>query len=232
MSRVSRVVLFCVLFACGLSSFAQGTQTSSSSATISASQPNSSESPTSAQAQAQQQQPEQLTTPQQPSDQPLTPLPAQLPPGMTPEQAAQLLIALWPTIVDWSINSDKLPPLASLSLTFLSNSQAIATEQSGSISNGQQASSSAEHNAAVAGESAQASAASAGSAQTESQTAASQAQASANASQAAMIPLADAQKQADSLSMQITVLKFGCITLGISTAGLTIYELGRALKWW
>jgi len=232
MSRVSRVVLFCVLFACGLSSFAQGTQTSSSSATISASQPNSSESPTLAPAQAQQPQLEQNPTLQTPSDQLLTPLPAQLPQGMTPGQAEQLLTLLWPIIVDWSINSDRLPALANMSLTFLSSSQEIATEQNGSIASGQAASSSAEQNAENAGQSAQNAATSASSAVSESDIAAIKAQAAADATKAAAKPLADAQGKAIALGIEVNLLKIGCITLGVSTAGLAVYEVGRWQKWW
>jgi hypothetical protein len=232
MSRVSWLVLLCVLFAVGYSSSAQQATIPANSPTISTSQPSNSESPTLPQQQAQQPQSEQTPQPQTQSVQPLTPLPAQLPPGMTPEQARLLLIALWPTIVDWSINSDKLPPLASLSLTFLSSSQQIATGQSASINSGQQASSSGEQNATAAGESAQAAAGSAASAVSESQIAAIQAQAAADATKAAAKPLADAQKQVKTLGIEIAFLKVGCVTLGVSTAGLAIYEVGRWIKWW
>ena len=232
MSRVSWLVLFCALFAAGLSSFAQGTPTSSSSATISASQPSNSESPTSQPQQAQQPLPGQPLTPITPSDPLLTPLPAQLPPGMTPGQAEQLLIALWPIIVDWSINSDKLPALANLSLTFLSNSQATVTAQNGSIASGQAASSSAETNAAGSAGAATSAAGSAASAVSESQIESIQAKAAADAKKAAEKPLADAQGRATALGIEIGYLRIGCITLGVCTAGFGVYELGRWQKWW
>ena len=232
MSRVSWLVLLCVLFAAGLSLSAQEATTSSSSSPISPSQANSSPFLTSQPQPALPQLSGQDQTPQMQSAPLLTPLPEQLPPNLTPEQAMQLLILFWPIIFDWSINSDKLPPLASLSLTFLSSSQQIAVGQSSSIASGQAAASSAEANAAGAGQSAQAAAGSAGAAKGESQTAATQATASANASGAAMIPLADAKKQADALGVEIGFLRVGCITLGVSTGALAVYELGRCQKWW
>ncbi len=216
-----------------LPSFCQdSTAQPSNSSPTSISQASSSESPTAPQPQVPQPLVLPPPTPLLQDSKPLPPLPAQLPPGMTPEQAKQLLTALWPTIVDFSINSDKLPSLASQSLTFLTSSQQIAVGQSSSISSGQQASSSAEQNASSANQSAQQAASSASSAQQESQTAATQAQASAAASGAAAAPLGDAKIQADALATEIMVLKIGIVTVSVVAAGEGAFILGHVLKAW
>ncbi len=235
LSRFLSVLLLGLLLLCfsTLPSFSQdSTAQPSSSNQILPSQPSSSASPTEPQPQAQQQPLQLPQTQLVPNSKPWPPLPAQLPPSMTPEQAEQLLILFWPIIVDFSNNSDKLVILVPQLQALLLSSAAIVTGQSSSINSGQQASSSAEQNATAAGQSAQQAAASAASSQTNSQAAASQAQASASASAAAMAPLGDAEKQADRMSLEITVLKVGIVTVSVVAAGEGVYILGHALKAW
>ncbi|MGO9413475.1 MAG: hypothetical protein ACLQCB_22330 [Spirochaetia bacterium] len=47
-----------------------------------------------------------------------------------------------------------------------------------------------------------------------------------------MAPLGDAEKQADRMSLEITVLKVGIVTVSVVAAGEGVYILGHALKAW
>jgi hypothetical protein len=49
---------------------------------------------------------------------------------------------------------------------------------------------------------------------------------------AALAALAKIQTDADALAFQVSILKFGCITFGVSLGAVAVYEGGRALKAW
>jgi hypothetical protein len=145
---------------------------------------------------------------------PLPPLPMQLPPDLTSDEALTLIRLYWPLIVDWSINSDKLPTLANQSLTFLHNSQQIANGQSQDINNGSQAATDADAKIAAA--------------EQHARDAELQADAAAQKAVEALAAEAKAKRDADALGNQIVWLKIGCVTLSITTVGLGAYVIGHA----